>query len=92
MMTSYASTSATPLKTEAMSEKSIIKDMNLSEAQVWAIVNEWYTRGMFAPILMDSDGYELDEMYSEWLDGDTSRWDRSTIKTEQDMMKFLNIK
>ena len=87
-----ASTSETPLKTGAMYDESIIKDMNLSEAQVWAIVNEWYTRGMFAPILMDSDGYEVDEMYSEWLDGDTSRWDRSTIKTEQDMIKFLNIK
>lgn len=72
--------------------ESIIKDMNLSEAQVWAIVNEWYTRGMFAPILMDSDGYEVDEMYSEWLDGDTSRWNNSTIKTEQDMINFLNIK
>ena len=81
----------TPLKTGAMYDESIIKDMNLSEAQVWAIVNEWYTRGMFAPILMDSDGYEVDEMYSEWLDGDTSRWDRSTIKTEQDMMNFLNL-
>ena len=84
--------SVTPLKTEEMDKESIIKDMNLSEAQVWAIVNEWYTRGMFAPILMDSDGYEVDEMYSEWLDGDTSRWDKSTIKTEQDMIKFLNIK
>ena len=84
--------SVTPLKTGAMDNESIIKDMNLSEAQVWAIVNEWYTRGMFAPILMDSDGYEVDEMYSEWLDGDTSRWDESTIKTEQDMIKFLNIK
>ena len=84
--------SVTPLKTEEMDNESIIKDMNLSEAQVWAIVNEWYTRGMFAPILMDSDGYEVDEMYSEWLDGDTSRWDESTIKTEQDMIKFLNIK
>jgi hypothetical protein len=75
-----------------MYDESIIKDMNLSEAQVWAIVNEWYTRGMFAPILMDSDGYEVDEMYSEWLDGDTSRWNNSTIKTEQDMINFLNIK
>ena len=90
-MTLCASTSATPLKTEAMPEKSIIKDMNLSEAQVWAIVNEWYTSGMFAPILMDSDGYEVDEMYTEWLDEDTSRWDKATIKTEQDMMNFLNL-
>ncbi len=32
--------SVTPLKTEEMDNESIIKDMNLSETQVWAIVNE----------------------------------------------------
>jgi len=79
----------TPLKTEAMYDESIIKDMNLSEAQVWAIVNEWYTRGMFAPILMDSDGYEVDEMYSEWLDGDTSRWDAAAIRAKQNVINLL---
>ena len=79
----------TPLKTGEMYDESIIKDMNLSEAQVWAIVNEWYTRGMFAPILMDSDGYEVDEVYTEWLDGDTSRWDAAAIRAKQDVINLL---
>ena len=35
---------------------SIIKEKNLSNIDVWNIVNEWYVNGMYADILQDENG------------------------------------
>ena len=39
----------------------MIKKYNLSEIEVLSIVHEWYTQGLYADILLDEDGYELEE-------------------------------
>jgi hypothetical protein len=41
-------------------EKSIIKEKNLSDSDVWNIVNEWY--GMYPDILQDENGLDLEEI------------------------------
>jgi hypothetical protein len=42
---------------------SLIKTNNLSESDVKKIVLEWYTNGMFADILQDEYGRDLEEIY-----------------------------
>jgi len=44
---------------------SIIKEKNLSNIDVWNIVNEWYVNGMYADILQDENGADLEEI-CEW--------------------------
>jgi hypothetical protein len=44
---------------------SIIKEKNLSNIDVWSIVNEWYVNGMYADILQDENGADLEEI-CEW--------------------------
>ena len=44
---------------------SIIKEKNLSNIDVWNIVNEWYVNGMYADILQDENGADLKEI-CEW--------------------------
>ena len=46
----------------------IIKKYNLSEIEVLSIVHEWYTQGLYADILMDEDGDELDEICEQRID------------------------
>lgn len=46
----------------------IIKKYNLSEIEVLSIVHEWYTQGLYADILMDEDGDELDEICEQKID------------------------
>ena len=46
----------------------IIKKYNLSEIEVLSIVHEWYTMGLYEDILMDEDGYELDEICEQRID------------------------
>ena len=41
---------------------SIIKEKNLSNIDVWNIVNEWYVNGMYADILQDENGADLEEI------------------------------
>jgi hypothetical protein len=47
------------------SEPSLIKTNNLSESDVKKIVLEWYTNGMFADILQDEYGRDLEEILQE---------------------------
>ena len=44
-------------------DKSIIKEKNLSDSDVWNIVNEWYCNGMYPDILQDENGLDLEEIY-----------------------------
>jgi hypothetical protein len=46
----------------------IIKKYDLSEIEVLSIVHEWYTRGLYADILLDEDGDELDEICEQRID------------------------
>jgi|TARA_R110000772_G_scaffold47560_1_gene108676 hypothetical protein len=46
-------------------QMSIIKEKNLSHIDVWNIVNEWYVNGMYADILQDENGADLEEI-CEW--------------------------
>ncbi len=41
-------------------DKSIIKEKNLSDSDVWNIVNEWYR--MYPDILQDENGLDLEEI------------------------------
>ena len=46
---------------------SIIKKLKLTDEQVWLIVREWYTNGMYHDILEDEDGYDLEEICEIYL-------------------------
>lgn len=46
----------------------LIKNLNLTELEVLQIVLEWYTRGYYADILLDEDGFELDEICETLID------------------------
>ena len=46
----------------------MIKKYNLSEIEVLSIVHEWYTQGLYADILLDEDGDELDEICETLID------------------------
>jgi hypothetical protein len=46
----------------------IIKKYNLSEIEILSIVHEWYTQGLYADILLDEDGDELDEICEQRID------------------------
>jgi hypothetical protein len=42
--------------------KTTIEENNLSELDVWNVVREWYTNGMYGDILQDEDGSDLEEI------------------------------
>jgi len=46
----------------------LINNLNLTELEVLQIVSEWYTRGYYADILLDEDGFELDEICETLID------------------------
>lgn len=46
---------------------SIIKKLKLTDKQVWLIVKEWYTNGMYHDILEDEEGYDLEEICEIYL-------------------------
>jgi hypothetical protein len=43
-------------------DESIIDKLGLSELQVWQIVMDWYTLGMYPDILQDENGLDLEEI------------------------------
>jgi hypothetical protein len=46
------------------SEK-MIESKKLTELEVWQIVKEWYTKGMYHEVLQDAVGYDLEEICDE---------------------------
>ena len=42
--------------------KTTIKENNLSELDVWNVVLEWYTNGMYGDILQNEEGDDLEEI------------------------------
>ena len=42
--------------------KTTIEENNLSELDVWNVVREWYTNGMYGDILQNEDGDDLEEI------------------------------
>jgi hypothetical protein len=48
-------------------EGTFIHKLNLTEEQVWHIVREWYTLGMYADILQDENGLDLEEICESYL-------------------------
>lgn len=42
--------------------ESVIKEKKLTELEVWNIVQEWYTNGMYGNILQDEEGNDLEEI------------------------------
>jgi len=42
--------------------ENLIKNLNLTEQEVISIVNEWYTMGLYADILQDENGNDLEEI------------------------------
>ena len=42
--------------------KTTIEENNLSELDVWNVVREWYTNGMYGDILQNEDGSDLEEI------------------------------
>ena len=44
-----------------------IKEKKLTELEVWQIVKEWYLHGMYADILQDEDGNDLEEICNNRL-------------------------
>ena len=42
--------------------KTTIEENNLTELDVWNVVREWYTNGMYGDILQNEDGSDLEEI------------------------------
>lgn len=40
---------------------------NISDKEVWQIVNMWYTQGMYVGILQDENGRDLEEICSDHI-------------------------
>jgi hypothetical protein len=72
------------------SEPSLIKANNLSESDVKKIVLEWYTNGMFADILQDEYGRDLEEILQE--EPKTAEELLKTADIITDLEKFANKK
>tara|TARA_R110002153_G_scaffold45150_2_gene127404 strand:+ start:24 stop:197 length:174 start_codon:yes stop_codon:yes gene_type:complete len=49
-------------------EMSIIKRKKLNTLEVWSIVNEWYTNGMYPDILQNEMGHDLEEICGDYID------------------------
>ena len=49
-------------KTYSIENESIILEKNLTNIEVWKIVNEWYTNGMYKDILQNEEGLDLEEI------------------------------
>jgi hypothetical protein len=69
------------------SEPSLIKANNLSESDVKKIVLEWYTNGMFADILQDEYGRDLEEILQE-----EPKTAEELLKTAMDIITDLECK
>jgi len=50
----------------------IIKQKKLTSSEVWKIVLEWYTNGMYPGVLQDEDGKDLEEICELILYGKTN--------------------
>lgn len=46
----------------------IIQELQLTQNQVLKIVLEWYTCGMFADILQNENGHDLEEILEQEID------------------------
>jgi hypothetical protein len=42
--------------------KTTIEENNLTELDVWNVVREWYTNGMYGDILQNEEGDDLEEI------------------------------
>ena len=42
--------------------ESVIEEKKLTELEVWNIVQEWYTNGLYGDILQDEEGNDLEEI------------------------------
>jgi hypothetical protein len=42
--------------------ESVIEEKKLTDLEVWNIVQEWYTGGMYGDTLQDEDGTDLEEI------------------------------
>ena len=49
-------------------DENLITELNLSQLQVLQIVSEWYTNGMYADILQNEDGLDLEEICYEEIE------------------------
>lgn len=49
-------------------EIKITQQKNLSEIEIWEVVKEWYTRGLYAPILQDHNGFDLEEICDDAIE------------------------
>ena len=49
-------------------EMSIIKRKKLNTLEVWSIVNEWYTNGMYPDILQNEMGHDLEKICGDYID------------------------
>ena len=47
--------------------KTTIEENNLSELDVWNVVREWYTNGMYGDILQNEEGDDLEEICESYL-------------------------
>ena len=45
--------------------ENIIEDLNLTELQILNIISKWYTNGMIADMIWDTDHRELDEIVDD---------------------------
>jgi hypothetical protein len=66
-------------------EPSLIKANNLSESDVKKIVLEWYTNGMFADILQDEYGRDLEILQEE------PKTAEELLKTAMDIITDLSL-
>tara|TARA_R110002167_G_scaffold185293_1_gene385867 strand:- start:14 stop:157 length:144 start_codon:yes stop_codon:yes gene_type:complete len=46
----------------------MIEQKGLTKLEVLHIVKEWYTNGMYAPILQDEYGHDLEEILGNLID------------------------
>ena len=45
----------------------VIENKKLTHQEVWRIVNEWYTLGMYKDILQDENGLDLEEICEQHI-------------------------
>ena len=74
-------------------EIKITQQKNLSETDVWEVVKEWYTRGMYAPILQDHNGFDLEEICDDAIEMLNDNREKTvkdkTIKDQAKVIKEL---
>ncbi|MEP7198026.1 MAG: hypothetical protein ABI851_16020 [Saprospiraceae bacterium] len=56
----------------------IIQELKLSKIEILLVVKEWYTNGLYAPLLHDESGRDLEEIIDNEISNskDGKRFDR----------------